>query len=246
MSKVRLLDNLMICENFITQEEAEATLKVLYREAEKDPEFWKGISFYESYSSGYPMDGDPYLAEVGLPATWFSDLEKRFKEFTAEMAGVSVEDMSKISFHSQRWLPGAFAPLHSDNSDNEGKLGAFERSRYATFLYLNDNFDGGELVFPQHNLTIKPKAGMIAAFHGGHVNLHRVDVVKKATRYTIGSFWDDRDEEDYPEDLRKAWKAELAEVRAYQKTQQKDWSDVREKGVRISPDGKEYPAEEVE
>ena len=50
-------------------------------------------------------------------------------------------------------------------------MGAFTRSRYAGFLYLNDDFEGGELVFKGEDgndgLTIKPKTGMFAIFHGG-------------------------------------------------------------------------------
>jgi hypothetical protein len=242
----KLKDDIVISENFITEEEARKTIEVFKKLDEKEEGFWKPISFYESYSSGYPEDNDPILAEFGLPPTWFSDLYKKFKTLTAEMAGVPEEKLSKISFHSQRWLPGAFAPLHSDNTTNDGKYGAFERSRYAAFLYLNDDFEGGELLFPEHEITLVPKTGMIAAFHGGHKNLHQVDVVKKSPRYTIGSFWDDREESDYPDELREAWKAELLEVRAYQKEESVEWKDIREKGLRLSPDGKQYPAEEVE
>lgn len=243
-------DDIVIVEDFITKEEAEATMKVLEKMAEKDPDFWKAISFYESYSSGYPDENNPILKEVGLPGDWFTTLEKRFKEVTAQIAKVPVEKLSKISFHSQRWLPGAFAPLHSDNTTNDGKYGAFERSRYAAFLYLNDDFEGGELVmqanFGEEEFVLKPKTGLIAAFHGGHKNLHEVKVVKKSPRYTIGSFWDDREEEDYPEELREAWKTELAEVRALQKNEQKEWAEIRDKGLRLSPMGDRYPAELAE
>jgi hypothetical protein len=38
-----------------------------------------------------------------------------------------------------------------------------QRSYNMQHLYLNDDFEGGELVFPQHNLTILPKSGMAAS-----------------------------------------------------------------------------------
>jgi hypothetical protein len=34
---------------------------------------------YESYSSGYPEDNDPILAEFDLPNDWFSSLYKKFR-----------------------------------------------------------------------------------------------------------------------------------------------------------------------
>ena len=245
VNKTNLLKNLTVIEDFITKEEAEKTINLLDKLNEIRPEFWKPISFYESYSSGYPEDNDPILAEFGLPSDWFSTLYQRFRDVVAEVAGVPEEKISKISFHSQKWEPGAFAPLHSDNTSNEGVYGAFTRSRYACFLYLNDDFEGGELVFPEHDLTILPKTGMLAAFHGGHENLHEVKVVKKSNRYTIGSFFDDREEEDYDQETRDAWAKELAEVRAMQKDQAVEWSSIREEGKRLTPTGNLIAEEEV-
>ena len=86
---------------------------------------------------------------------------------------------------------------------------------------------------------------MLAAFHGGHENLHEVKVVKKSNRYTIGSFFDDREEEDYDQDTRDAWAKELAEVRAMQKDQAVEWSSIREEGKRLTPTGNLISEEEV-
>ena len=239
------LEDFILIEDFITKEEASKTIALLNKLNEIRPDFWKPISFYESYSSGYPEDNDPILAEFGLPNDWFSNLYKRFRDVVAEVANVPEPKLSKISFHSQKWEPGAFAPLHSDNSSNEGVMGAFTRSRYAAFLYLNDNFEGGELSFPQHNLDFLPKAGMLAAFHGGHKNMHEVKVVKKSNRYTIGSFFDDREESEYDQETRDAWAKELAEVRAMQAEQAVEWSGIREEGKRLTPQGEKISEEEL-
>jgi 2OG-Fe(II) oxygenase superfamily len=249
MKKIELTEDIFLYENFITDEEIDGTLKVLDYLDKTREGFWMPISFYESYSSGYPEDGDPCLTEFGLTSTWFSDLRDKMRLAASEVARKQFSDMSQISFHSQRWLPGAFAPYHSDNSDEQGNMGAFTRSRYAGFLYLNDDFEGGELVFKNHNnddeMIVVPKKGTFAIFHGGHKNMHKVEVVKKAPRYTMGSFWDDREESDYPQEERDRWAKELAETRALQKEQQKDWQDVREKGQRLSPYGTLYPESEV-
>jgi len=245
MDNKKEVEQLVFVENFITEEEAEKTIKLLNKLNEIRPDFWKPISFYESYSSGYPEDNDPILAEFGLPSNWFSNLYQRFRDVVAEVAGVPEHKLSRISFHSQKWEPGAFAPLHSDNSSNEGVLGAFTRSRYAAFLYLNDDFEGGELSFPEHDLTVAPKTGMLAAFHGGHKNMHEVKVVRKSNRYTIGSFFDDREESDYDQETRDAWAKELAEVRAMQAEQAVEWSGIREEGKRLTPDGNKILEEEV-
>lgn len=249
MNLVKLTEDIYLYEDFITKEECTSVLALLDKLEEIEPDYWKGISFYESYSARYPYDGEPILKDFGLPPTWFSDIQEKFKHAAAELAGKSPEEMSKISFHIQRWLPGAFAPMHSDNSDKDGNMGAFTRSRYAGFLYLNDNFEGGLLKFDaeygKNPFEVTPKAGSFLVFHGGHKNMHEVTVVKNAARYTLGSFWDDREESDYSEEIRDQWAKELAEVRAMQKGEQESWKEIRDKGLRLSPYGNPVPASEV-
>ena len=147
MNEIRIADDIIIYEDFITKQESESTVNLLNKFSEKYPEFWNPISFYESYSAGYPNENDPIFSEFGLPGNWFVELEKRFKEITTSVSRVSVDKMDKIGFHTQKWETGAYAHYHSDNSGNDGEESAFERSHYATFLYLNDDFEGGLLNF---------------------------------------------------------------------------------------------------
>ena len=245
MVVTRHKSDIVVYDNFLTPEECAAIIKVLDIKMQKEELKWMPISFYESYSSGMPEVNDPDTIACGLPGDFFQVLRQRVIDATADMAGKKPEQMSQISWHSQRWAPGAFANMHSDNTDNEGKSGAFTRSRYATFIYLNDDFEDGVLNF-KHGLTIVPKTGSMATFAGGFENTHEVTTVKKAIRYTLGSFWDDREESDYPQELRDAWATELAEVRAYQKTEAAEWEAIREEGLRITAQGEKYPAKEVE
>jgi len=248
MKLTKLAEDIYQYEDFVTKEECDNVIKLLNKMASLDPDYYKGISFYESYSSRYPDDGDAILSEFNLTATWFPDLEKRFKQAVADLAQIPVEKVSKIGFHIQKWEPGAFANMHSDNSDNDGNLGAFTRSRYAGFLYLNDDFEGGALHFKDatKEITITPKTGLFVVFHGGHKNMHEVTLVKKSSRFTIGSFWDDREESDYSEETRKAWAEELAKIRALQKDENAEWKEVRKEGLRLTPTGEKYSAKEVE
>ena len=233
-------------DNFLTPEECKSVIKVLGIKMEKGELSWMPISFYESYSSGMPETNDPDTIACGLPGDFFDILKEKVIEVTAEMAGKDPKQMSQISFHSQRWAPGAFANMHSDNTDNDGHSGAFTRSRYATFIYLNDDFEDGVLNFKNHDLTIIPETGKLATFAGGFENMHEVTTVKKSIRYTLGSFWDDREESDYPQELRDEWAEELAKVRAYQKEEQAEWEAIREEGLRVKSSGEKYPAKEVE
>lgn len=58
---------------------------------------------------------------------------------------------------------------------------------YAANLYLNDDFEGGELFFPERNLSIKPKAGQLILFPGGNEYIHGVKPVTSGTRCVLFS-----------------------------------------------------------
>ena len=247
MKLIKLAKDIHLYESYITDEECKNVINLLKKMEELDKNYWQGISFYESYSARYPNNGDSILKDFNLTPTWFSDLEKRFIRSVSDLAQIPLEKVSKIGFHVQKWEPGAFANMHSDNSDNTGKLGAFTRSRYAAFLYLNDDFEGGLLRFKDNEkeLTITPKTGSFLVFHGGHKNMHEVTTVKKSNRYTIGSFWDDREESDYPEKLRIKWAKELAETREHQKEENHKWRNIRNSGFRLNQKGEKYSEKEV-
>jgi len=52
-------------------------------------------------------------------------------------------------------------------------------------VYLNDDFEGGDIVFPKQAIGIKPRKGMLLAFPSTHHFLHGVNPVLKGTRYAI-------------------------------------------------------------
>lgn len=52
-------------------------------------------------------------------------------------------------------------------------------------IYLNDDYEGGEIVFPQQAISIKPRKGMLLAFPSHHQFLHGVNPVRNGVRYAI-------------------------------------------------------------
>lgn len=247
MNIIKYQDDIWAYEDFLTSEECDGIIKAVHSQINRGDHEWRIISFYESATSGYPHEGHQDLADAGLTPTYFTDLQYRVKEATAKMAKKETNQMSNIGFHFQKWDKGAFAWYHSDNSSNDGTPTAFERSRYATFIYLNDDFEGGTLNFKadygKNEFVVVPKKGMLVTFHGGYKNLHEVTKITKGTRYTMGSFWDDKEYEDYPEEVKNAWSEEMAKIRAEQATQIDEWKEIKEEGYRLNPDGTRYRAD---
>jgi hypothetical protein len=245
-NKKRINEDLVIYENFLTAEESSKIILALEKQASNEKISWTPISFYESYSSVLPQDNDPELEEVGLSPNIFSDIKNGIVKAVASVHDTPKEKISQIGYHTQKWEPGAFARIHSDNTDEKGNTGAFERSRYAAFLYLNDDFEGGLLKFPDRDIEIAPKTGLLAAFDGGFNNMHEVTLITKGIRYTLGSFWDDREESDYPEELRASWKKEMDEVRAKQKIEKEEWQNLLKEGYKIDKNGNKYSIKELD
>ena len=244
-NKSRITKDIVIYEDFISPEVAEKLVKVLDKHAEVGTITWMPISFYESYSSVLPQDDDEHVISEGLPSDIFSQMKQGIIEAVASVHDLDPKVICQIGYHTQKWEPGAYARKHSDNTDEHGKSGAFTRSRYAAFLYLNDNFEGGFLQFPDQDISIKPKVGMLAAFDGGFNNMHEVTVITKGVRYTIGSFWDDREEDAYPQEVRDAWAEEMKQTRAQQEIERAEWQELLKQGWKLDANGNKYRAEEL-
>lgn len=79
------------------------------------------------------------------------------------------------------WGPGVEMGLHVDDLGKESY-------HMASLIYLNEEFDGGEIYFQTHDITIKPKIGDLLIFPGNLNYAHKVYPVLSGDRYTI-PFW---------------------------------------------------------
>lgn len=78
------------------------------------------------------------------------------------------------------WPTGAEAGVHMDNH-----LG-YEYLEYSSVLYLNDDYSGGEIFFPDLDFEYKPKAGDLVMFPcNSNEYRHGVKKVLSGSRYTI-------------------------------------------------------------
>jgi hypothetical protein len=92
-----------------------------------------------------------------------------------------------------RWLPGQYQLPHADKElhegSNVGKPNSFPHYDIGCLFYLNDDYEGGELYFPNQNIEFKPKAGSLYFFPGDRYFVHGVKEIKSGIRYTCPMFW---------------------------------------------------------
>lgn len=212
--KTFLKEDIVCYDNFIPIEDQQKIIS--YFEDEDLP--WTMSAFYESYGMSL-LPNDPKLEKYGLPSDYLGKLAARLKEYVED---AHQRPIKSVSSHAQKWEVGAFAPFHSDNTDMDGNPSAWEKSKLVCLLYINDDYEGGELDFRDHDITIKPKAGQLITFPGGILNVHQVKKVESGTRHTIGAFWDYA-ESEYSAERLAEWDAEVQKVREEQKLQQDQW-----------------------
>jgi hypothetical protein len=92
-----------------------------------------------------------------------------------------------------RWLPGQYQNPHADKElhegENRGKPNDFPYYDIAGLFYLNDDYEGGELYFPNQGIQFKPKRGAAYFFPGDMNYIHGVTEVLSGIRYVSPFFW---------------------------------------------------------
>lgn len=77
------------------------------------------------------------------------------------------------------WETGSYLTTHVDD------LGYVTDNHLPIIIYLNDNYEGGEIKFETHNVSIKPKTGDLIIFPGNMHYAHEVTKILSGDRYTL-------------------------------------------------------------
>ena len=127
---------------------------------------------------------------LNIKATLFS-IRNRLAEEAQKLTNVFLEpgpiNMNKFSSNikgpsnRQEEEEGLEMFFHRDDQQKDIKV-----VDIGSVLYLNDNFSGGEIVYPELNFSFKPEAKSLV-LHRGHV-LHGVSKVTQGDRYMLTCF----------------------------------------------------------
>jgi Rps23 Pro-64 3,4-dihydroxylase Tpa1-like proline 4-hydroxylase len=164
-----------VLENFVSDQECDDLLN------HYNKKIWDAKDPFLKTGFGISEDG---VADLYKEESLISDIVKRIG---AHLTSYYKEDMElKTLFHSVM-TPGAVNPLHWDNYIENGQ------EDVSTLFYLNDDYEGGELSFPDQDIFIKPKKGSFIFFRGEESLMHEVKMVKSGNRTAfVGFFWPTR------------------------------------------------------
>jgi hypothetical protein len=96
------------------------------------------------------------------------------------LAALREGGFNKAHADNQKYVRGKWIPNHTPQRD------------YTAIVYLNSDFGGGNLRFPQHNVCIRPHRGLLVAFPSSGDFVHSVARVNRGTRYSM-PVWFTRD-----------------------------------------------------
>ena len=200
VNKVEIYPGVFMIPEFITEEEQEYLINLADSATEDN---WKEIWWDDNYGRLERVFGDDperLEYEKSLINPFWEDkvisikndeltnrLMKRL-EGLYDNENFRYNDLCRI----QRQYPGSQLKVHHDQGYNM----ALQK---AIIVYVNDNYEGGELWFPDHKFEIKPPARSLITFPGTDEYMHGVkDVTGTVTRYVLPSFAFDTTLEDDP------------------------------------------------
>lgn len=133
----------------------------------------------------------PNISKVD--ATIIDIIEGMVARLKVEVDTFFSVDAAPTSPAMVRWLPGQLQMPHADkelhSGPDAGKPNDFPWYDIAGLFYINDDYEGGELYFPNQGIQFKPKAGSAYFFPGDMNYIHGVTEIKSGIRYTVPFFW---------------------------------------------------------
>jgi len=121
----------------------------------------------------------------------YTEIKKSFEGFVENIVLPRYGLKKYKSFEDIQFLSypvGGHYIVHNDSEYFNDDLNKWERVAprdISVIMYLNDDFEGGELEFPELGLTIRPQRGLIITFPSYCEFPHRVKPVTKGERNTL-------------------------------------------------------------
>jgi hypothetical protein len=189
-----IIDDVLIVEDFLSKDDLKVLNDIINNLQEEDwmIEYTKNLKRFCMAKFGRD-DVDNLVAEGKFEITqgW---QDKNYNLESEVVAHSIIEKLSRFvnlanpSLEAsglktlQRMQEGVQLKAHTDQHTDPS-------IRYATIIYLNDNYNGGELFFTNQGLEIKPKPGSLVLFPGTDEFNHGVRHVEPGPiRYVLVGF----------------------------------------------------------
>lgn len=159
-------NHVMIVENFLSHAKCD---ELVHRTKERL--YTKTHSFY---GSGPEEFGPIKDFESEIRKDTEKVLEKYFEHYMVNSTHQEFNCVKIIKYSD-----GQSLPVHSDPE----RTPQGQTRTIGMILFLNDNFDGGELIFPKQEIIVTPEKGTLVVFPMSYMYPHLVNGVINGDRY---------------------------------------------------------------
>lgn len=116
-------------------------------------------------------------------------VKKTFVDLANQCAGRSLDWFEAPEL--MRYRPGGFYSKHADSENVDPQTRKWSKvidRDLSLLIYLNNEYEGGELSFYKFNYQVWPRAGGVVMFPSDHRYLHQAEKVTQGVRYAIVSW----------------------------------------------------------
>ena len=156
--------------------------------AAKSWEAWKygetTFNFKKLFQRPEALDpSDYYYNEMlEISSKLYNSLDLAFDHYSNTLypfAGRVIKS-SEVCLQILKYVSSGHLPAHQDQGISTRVL--------SSVMYLNDDYDGGEIEFMHSGVKIRPDAGSIIFFPSNFLYVHEVHPINNGTRYSL-PFW---------------------------------------------------------
>ena len=162
------INNIQYIENVLSQDEHKLILDFV-----KTRESW----------TTQPWDSKVIIFHE-MPKEILNSLNKVFTlayEKSKNFYNIKINFFEDLSLNLLKFEKDFSLRQHIDTESSES-------NHIASVYYINNDYTGGEIVFPDYNLKIKPKPNSLIVFPGNENYLHEVLEITSGDRYS-SSLW---------------------------------------------------------
>lgn len=190
-------EDIVVVYDFITEEECQTLLE--YEKYLTENDLWDdagsngdpqrhwakrflGVQNLVLKDKGYGKKEDIDIMNLCI------SIRKRIREKISSTWNLT-EPIYADSLNLIRWPLSEEQPPHADYENFGLEPHVYNWRDIGVVLYLNDDFKGGQIYFPQHNHYIDIKRKMLAFFPGDQQHAHGVKKIEEGCRYTVNMFY---------------------------------------------------------
>lgn len=170
---------------------------------DKDPQIYKWNDWYSSYGDG---SKPPRLFGKNKNARFVDPQSDTTNGLKAHLVAKKIKDVvtqCALDYQNRTNITVGFLPDHfsikkydelaymGPHVDYEGEGKTDFYPTISMVFYLNDNYTGGDLNFPEQDVLIKPEAGSLVVFPSHKPYYHDPKPVTSGVKYMVPLFWFD-------------------------------------------------------